>query len=412
MGKNLLLVMIQCLPLEFQMASGTRSSNKHESSETHAAPPAPSVAAPHRGTKRLATSPAQGPAPVSPAYANENAEAVELNRLNHDTDNFTDPDNLSGSLSPRSPVVTDDEDNNSDGDPTPFDADLVPFQDTDDILNNLIQENYGSHKSEEHLAPSVVDLLASTMDGWSLKVPDKIEIKQAFEQCKIPVNVRSLGPIRINDIIYQRIPFKAKELDRQSKNQSAYYTRAMGPLTFIWDCFIKSQAWAIKNKCDLPKITMQDKTISIRELTACLSASIKLLCYHHALNLQRRKSLLRQHLDPKYFSLASPSNPVTDLLFGDNLEQRVSDIFKVSQAAKNTRLQPARPRFRSGGHRGQGRTNYFQRRFSRTASYQFKRSRFDNNRNSSSWGNKFKRARNRFRQNSRGRHQFQHQHRN
>ena len=404
--------MIQCLPFEFQMASGTRSSNKHESSEIRAALPAPSVAAPQKGTKRLTTSPAQGPAPVSPAYANENAEAVELHHLNHDTDNLSDRDNLSGSLSPRSHLATDDNDNNSDRDPTPFDTDLVPFQDTDDILNHLIQENYSSQKSEEHLAPPVADLLASTMDDWSLKVPEKNEIKLAFEQCKIPVNVKSLGPIRINDIIYQRIPFKAKELDRQSKNQSAYYTRAMGPLTFIWDCFIKSQAWAIKNKRELPKINMQDKTISIRELTACLSSSIKLLCYHHALNLQRRKSLLHQHLDPKYFSLASPSNPVTDLLFGDNLEQRVSDIFKVSQAAKNARFQPARPRFRSGGHRGQGHSNYFQRRYSRSASYQFKRSRSDKNRNSSSWGNKFKRARNRFRQNSRGRPQFQHQHRN
>ena len=339
-------------------------------------------------------------------------KAVVLNHLNNDTDNINNHDNSSGSLSSHSQFDMDGEDSLSHDDPPLFDNDSVPFQETDDILNNLIQENYGSQKSEEHLAPPVADLLASTMDGWSLKVPDKNEIKLAFEQCKIPVNVKSLGPIRINDIIYQRIPFKAKELDRQSKNQLTYYTHAMGPLTFIWDCFIKCQAWAIKNKQDLPKFTMQGQTVSIRELTACLSSSIKLLCYHHALNLQRRKSLLHQQLDPKYFSLASPSNPVTSFLFGDNLEQRVSDIFKVSQAAKNTKYQPAHLHFRSGGHRGQRHSNYFQRRFSRSAPYQFKRSRSDNNRNPSAWGNKFKCACNRFRQNSRGCPQFQHQHHN
>ena len=317
----------QWMPLKFQMASGTRSTNKLASTKTPSTGPTPSVAAPQKGTKHLASSPAAGPAPVSPAYANENAEAVALNHLNNDTDNINNHDNSSGSLSSHSQFDMDGEDSLSHDDPPLFDNDSVPFQETDDILNNLIQENYGSQKSEEHLAPPVADLLASTMDGWSLKVPDKNEIKLAFEQCKIPVNVKSLGPIRINDIIYQRIPFKAKELDRQSKNQSTYYTHAMGPLTFIWDCFIKCQAWAIKNKQDLPKFTMQGQTVSIRELTACLSSSIKLLCYHHALNLQRRKSLLHQHLDPKYFSLASPSNPVTSFLFGDNLEQRVSDIF-------------------------------------------------------------------------------------
>ena len=335
------------------MSSGMRSTNKHlESTRTSSttAGPLASGAAPPKRTKRSASSPPAGPAPVSPAYANDNVEAVALNQLNAVTD--TNNDNLSGFLSSHSQFDMDGDDNSviSHDDPPLFDTDPVPLTETDEILNNLIQENYGSQKTDEHLAPPVVDLLASTMDGWLLKVPDKNEIKLAFEQYKIPVNVKSLGPIRINDIIYQRIPFKAKELDRQSKNQSTYYTRAMGPLTFIWDCFIKCQAWAIKNKQDLPKIIMQGQTVNIRELTACLSSSIKLLCYHHALNLQRRKSLLRQHLDPKYFSLASPSNPVTSFLFGDNLEQRVSDIFKVSQAAKNTKYQPAHPRFRLGGN--------------------------------------------------------------
>ena len=295
------------------MASGTRSTNKLESTKARSTGRTPSAATTQKGTKRLASSPAAGPPPVSPAYANENAEDVALNHVNADTDHTDNHDILSESLPSNSQFDMTGDDNSvlSHEDPPLFDTDLVPLQETDDILNHLIQENYGSQKSEEHLPPPVADLLASTMDVWSLKVPDKNEIKLAFEQCKIPVNVKSLGPISINDIIYQRIPFKAKELDRQSKNQSTYYTRAMGPLTFIWDCFVKCQAWAIKNKQNLPKITMQDQSVSIRDLTACLSSSIKLLCYHHALNLQRRKSMLRQHLDPKYFSLASPSNPVT-----------------------------------------------------------------------------------------------------
>ena len=194
----------QWMPLKFQMALGTQSTNKLESTKTPSTGPTPSVAAPQKGTKHLASSPAAGPAPVSPAYANENAEAVALNHLNNDTDNINNHDNSSGSLSSHSQFDMDGEDSLSHDDPPLFDNDSVPFQETDDILNNLIQENYGSQKSEEHLALPVADLLASTMDGWSLKVPDKNEIKLAFEQCKIPVNVKSLGPIRINDIIYHR----------------------------------------------------------------------------------------------------------------------------------------------------------------------------------------------------------------
>ena len=241
-----------------------------------------------------------------------------------------------------------------------------------------------------------------------MTVPNKNDIKLAFEQCKIPNNVKSLAPIRINDIIYQRLPFKAKEQDRQAKNLSAYYTRAMEPLTFIWQCFVKAEPWAIKNKCDPPMLRMQGENITIRQLTACLSASMKLLCFHHASNLQKRKSLLCQHLDPKYFSLASPNNAVTEFLFGNNLEQRVSDIFKVSQAAHNNRFQAVKSHFRSGSYRPQGHPNQYQHRTS-WGSAQFKRLCFDGNRNASfSGGSHFKCARNHFRQSYRGRQQFQH----
>ena len=124
---------------------------------------------------------------------------------------------------------------------------------------------------------------------------------------------------------------------------------------------------------------------------------MKLLCFHHALNLQKRKSLLCQHLDPKYFSLASPNNAVTEFLFGDNLEQRVSDIFKVSQAARSKRFQAVKSHFRLGSYRSQGHPNQYQHRTSQ-GSAQFKRSCFDGNRNASfSGGSHFKHARNRFR---------------
>ena len=202
-----------------------------------------------RGTKRSATSLASGPAPVSPVV--ENGDANQM----HD---FTQPGDHSSRSSSRpsnfdldevQSVHSSDAENVID-DPQLFDTDSLPLAETDQILNSIIEENYGIKRIDEHLAPPVADLLTTTMDQWALKVPKKNDIKMAFDQCKIPINVKSLGPIRINDIIYQRLPFKAKESDRQARNLASYYTRAMGPLTFIWDCFIKAQAWTIKNKCD------------------------------------------------------------------------------------------------------------------------------------------------------------------
>ena len=191
----------------------------------------------------------------------------------------------------------------------------------EDIMNDFIQENYGLKKVEDHIAPPVSQLLASTIDSWCLQPPTKEVIKTAFEQCKIPSNVIALGSIPINDIIYQRLPFKAKESDKQARSQANYYTQAMGPLAHIWDCFIKAEAWALKTKSAPPALRLQPGMIPLRDLIACLSASMKLLCLNVSINLHQRKSALHPHLNHKYSSLAGPNNPIMKNLFGDNLGQ-------------------------------------------------------------------------------------------
>ena len=275
----------------------------------------------------------------------------------------------------------------------------------DDILNTFIEEHYGVKKTEEHIAPPISELLATTMNSWCLKLPEKSDIKFAFEQCRIPANVKSLAQIKINEVIYQRLPFRAKEQDRQARNRASYYTRPLGPLSFIWDTFIKAEAFAIKNKNNPPALKIENEVIPLRSLIACLSASVKLLCYNIALQLNRRKGALKQYLDPKYHTLAGPSNPITQFLFGDNLEQRVSEIFRIAQAARNNRFQAVRARrpFFSGRSRFRGG--------GRGARSYPKRSSFGSRRPTTAWhSNRFNRSRNnRFpRLNSRGRPHYNH----
>ena len=207
----------------------------------------------------------------------------------------------------------------------------------DDIVNDFIAENYGLKIPEDHLGPPVANLLASTIDRWCFLPPTKEIIKQAFEQCKVPSNVTALGPIKINDIIYHRLPSRAKEHDKLARKQATYYTRAMGPLCHVWDVLIKAEAWALKTKAPRPALKTQDEVVPVRDLVACLSAAMKLLCLHVSLYLQRRKSALRPHLDPRYHVLAGPTNLITKWLFGDDLEQKISEIFRVSQAARSSK---------------------------------------------------------------------------
>ena len=220
----------------------------------------------------------------------------------------------------------------------------IQSEDDNEALTKFIQDNYANETKDQYLAPLISEVLAKTIDQWATVVPQKEDLKVAFQDCKIPSNVSSLGPIKINDIIYNRLSPRAKEYDRKLRNTASYIKRAMGPLSYIWDSLIKAQTYNSKRNLNPPGIKTNDKVIPLKDLMAAIAHAIKLLCLSNSLNLQSRKSALWSQLDLKYYPLTSQNNPVTTQLFGDNLEQRVSDIYKISQAARNPRFNTIKTR--------------------------------------------------------------------
>ena len=210
--------------------------------------------------------------------------------------------------------------------------------------NKFIEEHYGLIPKDTYVGPPVATLLAETIHKWATIVPQKDEIRAAFEKCKIPENVSALGPIKVNDNIFGRLSFKAKEYDKKLRIIASYLKRAMGPLTYIWDSLIKGHSYSIKRNLDLPFIKTMERNITLQELTVSLASAMKLLCLSNSLNLQSRKNALLPQLDPRYYALTSHNNPIITQLFGDNLEQKVSDIYKVSQAARNPKMNTIRQR--------------------------------------------------------------------
>ena len=216
--------------------------------------------------------------------------------------------------------------------------------DNDSVTNEFINQLYGEGPRDQHLGPPISALLADTINKWATQIPSKEQNKQAFELCKIPQNIHSLGPVRINDIIYNRLAYKAKQNDRKMRNSASYLKRVMGPLSFLRDSLIKAQAYNIKNKMNPPALKTTDGIISLKELTTAVSSAVRLLCMSNAFNLQLRKNSLRPQLDPKYHTLTNQSNRSTSQLFGDDLENKISSIYKVSQAARNPRFNAMKNR--------------------------------------------------------------------
>ena len=106
--------------------------------------------------------------------------------------------------------------------------------------NTILNREYGEELQPPSL-PSVSDLLANTVTKWCRITPSRESVRELFKEIIGPDNVRGLDPVRINDVIYQALPFKAKISDQHLRGINTYLARSLGPLTSILDKLISAE---------------------------------------------------------------------------------------------------------------------------------------------------------------------------
>ena len=80
---------------------------------------------------------------------------------------------------------------------------------TEDILNI----DYGGDLPCSTLPP-VSDKLAKIVTTWLRVTPTREKVKELFQSTLIPVNVEGLEPVKINELLYNLLPFKARLADQ------------------------------------------------------------------------------------------------------------------------------------------------------------------------------------------------------
>ena len=79
--------------------------------------------------------------------------------------------------------------------------------------NSILDTEYGDEVPPPTLPP-VSKQLAKTVTKWLRVSPKRETIKTYFKQALLPDNVDGLKLVKINDILYQTLPFKAKVNDQ------------------------------------------------------------------------------------------------------------------------------------------------------------------------------------------------------
>ena len=181
--------------------------------------------------------------------------------------------------------------------------------------------------------------------------------------CLLPENVEGLKTIRINELLYQKLPFRTKVNDQRIRGINSYFTRGTGPLIALLDKLIDFEA-TVKSQnlttiqCEDTELKVPGSSLNLTEICGFLHKSIQILSFGNATCLQKSKSLIKNYLDQRYHYLTKPSNPVTDELLGPNLKQKITESNKLMEAAQKIYFS------------GKAHKNYFPRaRFSPYAQY-------------------------------------------
>ena len=216
-------------------------------------------------------------------------------------------------------------------------------KDLESKCDDLITENYLVDPPITHLPP-ISNTLASAIMQWCRLPAKKEEIKEMFKRSLVPKNIEGLHPMRINELLFQKLPFKARLNDQRLRGTNTFLVQGAGPVASVFQdlCRIETLLKSDTNsfKISAGKISGEGIEIHFTDLRSKLGNALKLLTSAHALQLPHRKQALKPFLDSKFHHLLRDSNPVTENLLGPNLEQKIMDSSKIFDVAK--KLTPTR----------------------------------------------------------------------
>ena len=289
-------------------------------------------------------------------------------------------------------------------------------------LNDILEKEYGIIVPKMQ-TPPVSEKLAIAVSKWLRETPNREKIKELFNETagQNPENVQGLQPGRINELLYQRLPFKAKVNDQKLRGMNSYFLRGVGLLVSLLDCLLHFEAntgllvslldcllhfeantstEGNELKLEDKKIWLNDCSLDIPNMRKAIHNCVHILSLGNAVCLQKRKSNLRPYLERKYHHLTQPSNPVTNDLLGSDLEGKISEFNRINEASRKLYArQKYRKQYRdyniNGWKRKNKCTGYRQEGMSRGGTFTYGKSYYRAERNYNYKPNKNNRGRSR-----------------
>ncbi|KXJ07869.1 hypothetical protein AC249_AIPGENE28946 [Exaiptasia diaphana] len=238
---------------------------------------------------------------------------------------------------------------------------------TDSVPSRLLASLERKSSNKEKTGPKINESLATNITKLMRQKPEEDFEKETLDKIYRPENCAGLSQIKVNQVIWDRVPAEARTTDVKMKRVQNALVKGTTNVALVADLILKETGTDKEPQEVLDKIWK-----ATEDALVCLSAANWELA-------QRRKDALKPQIAKDYSHLCSQKIAFTDMLFGENVTKQIKDITddnKVthklleSRAARGSRKTYGRSQYRSkqgGAYKrygsGRARTSPYSRSF-------------------------------------------------
>ena len=175
--------------------------------------------------------------------------------------------------------------------------------------NPLISKLTKTLQLTEHVGPAIDGELASLVDKIMREKANEDKITDLKKQHETPENCATLSETKVNQGVWNNLGESARSTDL--KFQKVQKSLVKGIIIIV---------------TEVNKLMENSGPQNAEDTVGSLMDGVLLLANANQELNYRRRELMRPQLNANYRHLCSPSNPVTSLLFGDDLPKAVKDI--------------------------------------------------------------------------------------
>ncbi|CAC5402911.1 unnamed protein product [Mytilus coruscus] len=147
--------------------------------------------------------------------------------------------------------------------------------------------------SDEKTGPKIYPGLATSMNQGLRTRVNEDKFKELTKKYDKPANVSSLKVPRVNIGIWKQMTPRNKDVDVKLQRLQNLLSKTACPLMYMMDMFV-------------------DKSSKKEGMTRE--------------ELQTRRSFIKRDIQPQYKALYDDTTPVTDMLFGDDIKEKIKEL--------------------------------------------------------------------------------------